>query len=223
MHMQTTFLLVCLSACGLAPPLWAQDSPEKDWRYKVEVFGSLGNGKVYHGDKAWGSGREYGGGIGARPFSGWLKRIGFEFEGGHLNKSGTRTSPAVLQNQTLNTAIFQNLDSRLLQGTVLYHFRSGTRVQPFASVGIGYVKADYSFRCENCVFGAESASGRLIPRQSEWGYQGSKAGLTVGGGLKLAINRHLSFRSQVQFVDTTGGSGINLFWLRLKIGLAVHF
>ncbi len=224
MNKHTRFLLICLAACGMVAPLWAQDSPVKDWPYRVEVFGSFGNGKLYNGDHVWGSGLDYGGGIGVRPFSGWLKRIGFEFEGAHLNKSRTSTSTDVIQIQTFNTAIFQNLDSRLLQGIVLYHFRSGTKVQPFASVGIGNVKAYYSNKCENCVFDVEPGTGKLIPRQSEWrAYNESKIGITIGGGLKIAIHRHLLIRSQVQVVDMTAGSGINLSWLRLQIGLGVHF
>jgi hypothetical protein len=91
--------------------------------------------RLHNGDNLWGSGREYGGGIGVRPFSCWLKRIGFEFEGSQLSKSSTKTATTVFQNQTLNGAISTKLDSRLLQGTVLYHFRSGMRAQPFASIG----------------------------------------------------------------------------------------
>jgi opacity protein-like surface antigen len=224
MNKHTRFLLICLAACGMVAPLWAQDSPAKDWPYRVEVFGAFGNGRLYNGDSRWGSGLDYGGGIGVRPFSGWMKRIGFEFEGSHLSKSRTSTSTAVIQNQTFNTAIFQNLDSRLLQGSVLYHFRSGARVQPFASVGIAHTKADYSYRCESCVFDVEPGTGRLIPIQSDAEkYNGSKIGITIGGGLKVAIHRHLSIRSQVQLADTTAGSGINLSWLRLQIGLGVHF
>lgn len=223
MYKRTGFLSICVAACGLAAPLWAQDSPVKDWPYRVEVFGSIDKGGLYNGDNLWGSGLEYGGGIGFRPFSGWCKRIGFEFEGSQLSKSSIKTATTVFQNQTSNGAISQKLDARLLQGTVLYHFRSGTRIQPFASIGIGHIKANYSRNCSSCVFDVEPGAGKLIPRQSESGYEGSKAGITIGAGLKFAINRHLSIRSQVQLMDTTAGSGINLSWLRLQIGLGVHF
>ena len=223
MNKRTGFLSICVAACGLSAPLWAQDSPVKDWSYRVEVFGSIDKGGLYHGSNLWGSGLEYGGGIGVRPFSGWSKRIGFEFEGAHLNKSSTRTSTAVFQNQTLNGALSQKLDSRLLQGTVLYHFRSGARMQPFVSAGIGSVKADYSRRCDSCVFDVEPGTGKLIPRQLESGYEASKTGIAIGGGLKFAIHRRLWIRSQVQLLDTTAGSGINLSWLRLQLGLGVHF
>jgi opacity protein-like surface antigen len=223
MNKRTRFLSICMAACGLAAPLWAQDSPVKDWSYRVEVFGSFGNAGLYNGDNLWGRGLDYGGGIGVRPFSGWLKRIGFEFEGSQLSKSSIRNATTVYQNQTLNGAISQKLDARLLQGTVLYHFRSGMRVQPFASIGIGHIKANYSRNCSSCVFDVEPGTGKLIPRQSESGYEGSKAGITIGAGLKIAINRHLSIRSQVQLADTTAGSGINLSWPRLQLGLGVHF
>ena len=223
MNKETRFLSICLAACGLAAPLWAQASPVKDWQYRGEVFGSFGKGGLYNGDDLWGSGLEWGGGIGVRPFSGWLTRIGFEFEGAQLSKGSTRASTTVIQNQTFNATITQNLDSRLLQGTVLYHFWSGKRVQPFGSVGIASIKADYSRSCENCVFDVEPGTGRLIPRQSVSGYEGSKTGITIGAGLKIAIHRRLSIRSQVQLVSASVGSGINLDWLRLQIGLGVHF
>jgi hypothetical protein len=34
-------------------------------------------------------------------------------------------------------------------------------------------------------------------------------GVTLGGGLKIALHRHLSIRSELLFVDTTPGSGPN--------------
>ena len=80
MNKRTRFLSICMAACGLVTPLWAQDSPARDWPYRVEVFGSFGNGRLHNGDDLWGSGLEYGGGIGVRPFSGWLTRIRFEFD-----------------------------------------------------------------------------------------------------------------------------------------------
>jgi opacity protein-like surface antigen len=223
MYKRTRILSIFAAACGLAAPLWAQDSPVKDWPYRVEVFGSINRGGLYNGGTLWGSGPEYGGGIGVRPFSGWLKRIGFEFEGSQLSKSSARTATTAIQNQTLNVAISQKLDSRLLQGNVLYHFRSGTRIQPFASIGIGHLKANYSRNCSSCVFDVEPGTGKLIPRQLESEYEGSKTGIAIGAGLKFAINRHLSIRSQVQLMDTTAGSGINLSWLRFQLGLGVHF
>jgi opacity protein-like surface antigen len=223
MNRHTRILLICLAACGMVAPSRAQDSPARDWPYRVEVFGTFGNGRLYHGDSLWGSGLDYGGGIGVRPLSGWMKRIGFEFEGSHLSKSRTSTGTEVIQNQTFTTGIVQNLDSRLLQGSVLYHFRGRTWVQPFASAGISHIRADYFYRCDNCAFEVEPGTGRLIPIQWEGDrYNGSRIGITIGGGLKVAIHRRLSIRSQVQFASTTG-SGLALGWLRTQIGLGVHF
>ena len=81
MRKPARFLLVGMTAFGLTAQVQAQESRVKDWSYRAEVFGLFGNGRLYNGDNLWGSGLEYGGGIGVRPFSGWMKRIGFEFEG----------------------------------------------------------------------------------------------------------------------------------------------
>ena len=212
-----------MTAFGLTAQVQAQESRVKDWSYRAEVFGLFGNGRLYNGDNLWGSGLEYGGGIGVRPFSGWMKRIGFEFEGAHFKSSRTTRSISVFQNQTMDVSTFRNLDSRLLQGSVLYHFRSGTRMQPFGSIGIGRLNANYSFECVNCIFDVQPGTGALIPRESKSEYRGGKTGITFGGGLKFAINRHLSVRSQAQWVGMSAGSGINLDALRFQLGLGVHF
>ena len=58
---------------------------------------------------------------------------------------------------------------------------------------------------------------------SEWNSVGSKMGVTLGGGVKIAINRHLSVRPELLLVDTTPGSGWTWAWFRLQIGMGVHF
>ena len=64
MNRHTRFLLIRLAACGMIAPLRAQESPAKDWPYRVEVFGIFSNGNLYNGDSLWGSGLDYGGGTG---------------------------------------------------------------------------------------------------------------------------------------------------------------
>jgi len=53
--------------------------------------------------------------------------------------------------------------------------------------------------------------------------EGSKAGVVFGAGLKMAVHRRLSIRPELLLVDTTPGSGWNWEWVRLQIGLGVHF
>ena len=108
-------------------------------------------------------------------------------------------------------------------GNVLYHFRSGTRFQPYVLAGIGHVKVDYKTQCVNCIYNVDPVTGQLVPAPSEWSVRDSKTGLSLGGGLKISINRHLSIRPELLVVDTTPGSGWNWLWLRPQIGLGVHF
>jgi opacity protein-like surface antigen len=211
--------VVLLTAVGLK----AESPSASDWPYTVEIFGSIGNGRMYNGDNLWGSGLDYGGGIGIRPFSGWSRRIGFEIEAAGLKKNTDRTGTIIIQNQTMDTAVSQRLDSNLMQGLVLYHFQSGAVAQPFVSFGIGRVRVDYSRTCEGCVFDAQPGTGALIPRREEWTVEASKTGITFGAGLKFRIAPHLSFRTQIQIPDTTPGKGINLTWLRLQIALGAYF
>ena len=90
--------------------------------------------------------------------------------------------------------------------------------------GLGHVTVDYTHRCTACVFDLDPVTGNLVSRGlTESRTQGSKTGVTFGAGLKIALARHLSIRPELLFVDSTPGSGANWGWLRLQIGLGVHF
>jgi len=94
-----------------------------------------------------------------------------------------------------NTGVSQVVDSRLVMVNALYHFRSDTRVQPYVYGGVGHVSVDYTSRCFDCIFDQDPVTGKLVSRGvSEWNSVGSKMGVTMGGGVKIAINRHLSVR-----------------------------
>ncbi len=204
--------LILLLAAWPAHTLAAQDRPPDAWQYRVEIIGNIGAGSFYHGDDQWGTGLDYGGGFGVRPLSGWLRRLGFEFQMARLN--ATNEVPGFT---------FENLDARMLMGNVLYHFRSGTRFQPYMLAGIAHMRVDYRARCETCLYNLDPVTGQSIPVPSEWGVRDSKTGIGLGGGLKVAINRHLWIRPELLVVDTTAGSGWNWLWLKSQIGLGVHF
>ncbi len=146
-------------------------------------------------------------------FRGGLRKLGFELQLAHLN-----------QGELKSTGTSQQLDSRLLMGNVLYHFRSGARTQPYVFGGVGHVRVAYSQQCVDCVFDVDPITGELVSRGvSKSRTQAGKTGVTLGAGLKIAVQRHLSVRPELLFVDTTGGSGWNWGWVRLQIGLGLHF
>jgi len=211
LRMKRTFGIL-LTAGGLAIAANAQDEAPA-WQYKVEAFGNIAHGRFYNGDHVWGKGLDYGGGIGVRPFPGWLHRLGFEFQMARLSKA-----------EQNNPSVSQDLSSRLLMANAVYHFRDGERVQPFVFGGLGHVTVDYTSRCKDCVFDVDPVTGKLVSRGLiESITKGSKTGVTLGAGLKIALNKHLSVRPELLFVDTTPGSGANWGWVRLQIGLGAHF
>ena len=207
------FLGLLLGLGWLTYPLSAQEDQVQPWRYRVEFSGNIAQGRFYNGDHLWSKGLDYGGGVGVRPFSGRLRGLGLELELAHLS-----------QGELKSAGTSQKLDSRLLMGNVLYHFRSGARTQPYVFGGAGHVRVDYSHRCVDCVFDEDPITGKLVSRGvSDWRTQAGKTGVTLGAGLKIAVQRHLSVQPELLFVDTTGGSGWNWGWVRLQIGLGLHF
>ena len=60
--------LVVIAVPATAAPVAAQTQPPDAWTYKVEVFGNVGHGRLYEGDSLLGSGVDFGGGAGVRPF-----------------------------------------------------------------------------------------------------------------------------------------------------------
>jgi opacity protein-like surface antigen len=118
----------------------------------------------------------------------------------------------------------QDLSARLVMGNVLFHFRNGEKTQPFVFGGVGHVSVDYTSRCTDCVFDVDPVTGKLVSRGvTESHTQAGKTGLTFGAGLKIAPIKYLSVRPELLLVDTTPGSGPNWGWLRIQIGLGVHF
>ncbi len=207
------FLSIVLGLGWLTCSLSAQEEHAQPWRYKTEFFGNVAQGRFYNGSHLWGNGPDYGGGVGVRPISGRLRGFGLELQLAHLNHGELKS-----------TGTSQQLDSRLLMGNVLYHFRSGTRTQPYVFGGVGHVKVEYTHRCVDCVFDEDPITGKLVSRGvSESHTQAGKTGVTLGAGLKIAVQKHLSIRPELLLVDTTGGSGWNWGWVRLQIGMGLHF
>jgi opacity protein-like surface antigen len=211
MNCKKAFLGI-LIGIGVVPlPLCAQEWQKPAWEYRMEFFGNTGFGTFHNGDHFLGNGLDYGAGIGVRPFSGALK--GFGVEGWMSRLTGSESKPN----------ISSSLDSRLLAVSALYHFRSGTRVQPFVSAGMGRIKMEYSYNCTDCVFVPDPVTGELVSVPQHWESKGSKNGIIFGGGMKIAVNRHFSIRPELILADTTAGTGPNWNWVRLQIGMGIHF
>jgi opacity protein-like surface antigen len=107
--------------------------------------------------------------------------------------------------------------------TAVYHFRGRSRAQPYLLGGLAIIRPDYTTRCDECVFDVDPATGALIPRPMRERVRAAKAGVALGGGVKIALHRRISLRPELFAADTTAGTGWNFNWLRVGIGLGLHF
>jgi opacity protein-like surface antigen len=205
---------VVLAVTWLVRPAIAQAQPAPEPQDRVEVFGGIGYGTFSNGDDNWGNGLDYGGGAGFRPFSGNLHRLGFEVRMIRLNTS-----------EGLSASSSQSLDARLFVTNAVYLFgRNEARMRPYAFGGLGYMTADYSHQCVDCVFDPDPVTGELVSRGVvEDRVEDSEMGFTLGAGVKIFVQRRWSIRSEGLLASTTPGSGWNWGWARLQIGLGVHF
>jgi hypothetical protein len=191
----------------LHQPASAQDG-HNPWKYKVEVSGNIAHGSVYNGDHLLGKGLDCGGGLAVRPFSGFLRRLSFDVQMARLH--GDRPPQ-------------ETLSSRLTAVTGSWHFRPDSRVQPYAFGGLGRMHSRYTRSCDTCVYERAPGTGPLIPVPYYWEMKGAKNGLVLGGGIRIGLRHHLSFRPEFTFMDTTPGSGPNWSWLRFAAVLGFNF
>ncbi len=205
-------ILALLSGLGLRQnPLAAQTLQDNRWLYRAEIFGDVAFGELDNGHARWGRGADFGGGVAVRPFSGWFRRIAFDLRAASLSDSNAFT---------IST---RRLDARLLASDIVFHLASQSRVQPYGLIGVGLVDVDYVFDCSACVYKLDPATGVTSPIPYHWEARDTKTGITYGFGLKVAVHRRFSVRSEFLYVNTTAGSGWNWGWLRLQIGAGVHF
>ena len=116
-----------------------------------------------------------------------------------------------------------DLDASLAAFDVVFHPANYSRVQPYVLGGVGLVKATYSRDCNACVYTQDPVTGQMVPVPYHWTAQGSQVGVTLGFGLKVAVHRRFSIRSEAFFINTTPGLGWNWGWWRLQIGAGLHF
>jgi|GEM_PF-6266516 len=192
-----SFLLLAL-ACGMVN---GQDG--NNWDYKGEVVGQIGWGRFYHGDGLVGSGSEWGGALGVKPFSGKLRRLGFEI---HADRLSVGYELGNNSNQG-NVAT--------VVGNVLYHF-SDSGVQPYLAGGFGVLRADYTQLIRG---------GAVLGSTEDYVFKvdANEMVMNIGAGVKARIVRGLAVRPEVRFYNTTMGSGYNFGSIRLSLGIGYYW
>ncbi len=195
-------ILVCIIwAAALVAVVYGQE-PNK-WNYRGEVLGSVGWGGFYHGDNRIGSGTEWGGSFGVKPFSGKLRRLGFEVQ---ANRLGLAYERGTNLNDGQATAVV---------GNVLYHF-SDSPVQPYVAGGLGVLKANYTQVIKG---------GAVLGETEDYvsTVNADKMLLNIGAGIKARLVRGLAIRPEIRFYDTTAGTGYNWSSIRLSVGLGYYW
>ena len=176
---------------------------QQRWNYKGEVLGQVGWGSFSHGDHKIGSGTEWGGGFGVKPFSGKLRRLGFDFQ---ANRLGLAYEQGVNINDGQVTAIV---------GSVLYHF-SDSPIQPYVTGGLGVLKAKYTQVIKG---GAILGSNEDYVSTAD----ANKMLLNIGAGVKARLVRGLAIRPEIRLYDTTIGTGYNWSSVRLSVGVGYYW
>jgi len=191
--------VVLLAAVAVAA--YAQEA--KKWNYKGEVQVQTGWGRFYHGDGLVGSGAEWGAGVGVKPFSGRLRRLGFEFQANRLGVS------------YLNNVVSQDGAVTAAVGNVLYHF-SDSPVQPYVGGGLGALRAKYTHIIKGgAVFGSNEDYVESV--------NADKMLLSICAGVKARVFRGFAVRPEFRVYDTTMGSGYNFSSVRLSVGFGYYW
>ncbi len=195
-------MMISLLSTTLIAAAYGQEQ-KTTWNYRGEVLGQVGWGSFYHGDHKIGSGAEWGGSFGVKPFSGKLRRLGFEFQANRLDLAYER---GVNINDGQATAVV---------GNVLYHF-SDSPIQPYVAGGLGILKADYTEVIKGgAVLGSNEDYVSMV--------KADKMLLNIGAGVKARLIRGLAIRPEIRFYDTTIGSGYNFGSIRLSVGVGYYW
>lgn len=178
-----------LDGCGV---LRAQE-----YRYRSEIFGTLGYGRASDDEGSLGSGLNGGGGFGFRV----SPKFGLELDVNGFRHE-RKTSPGLLFR---GSGVF-------VTGNALYHFGSGLgRAQPYVVVGAGVLhKRNTSSFDESPPL---DVSGRGFA-------------MNAGTGVKIFVNRRFSLRPEFRFF-WGGAGGLPVVEspfsiLRASLGVAYH-
>ena len=193
----------------MGPALQAQD----DWKYRAEVFGSVGTGRFYNGDNKWGSGMQLGGGVGLRPFDGALGRLGFEARVHNLdfNNKGSAAYSTVGKASSGSAG-------------VLWHF-SDSMAQPYVVADFGLMRTNFTRKGISEWYDG-NPDGSLGQHHLEARVEQEKVSQFlwgVGVGLKIRLVQHVYLRPELRFDTTTVGSGWNFETVRLAMACGYYW
>jgi hypothetical protein len=180
----------------------------KKWNYKGEIFGALGIGAFYHGDDGLGKGLQAEVGFGVRPFKGTFNGLGFEMKFIHQDFE-RQTSPNHFSDGNFNAFL----------GSAVYHF-GGSKTQPYVAGGIGFLKADYTYRYLSEWY---DGNGDFYQEHKVEVSKDSKMAIRIAGGIKFAVTNQFSIRPELQILDTTIGEGYNWSQIGLSVAAGFHF
>jgi opacity protein-like surface antigen len=214
--------IAVLSMVLLLPSLAAAQSPQSknndlSWNAKprLEIVASVAMGHIFRfEDKGFGNHKNFGIGI---EMLNWHKfRIGAE-----INRTfGFEPTPVkcgsilFARDQPMPCTGFarEGVNSATAGSITASYFFGNARVQPYLVGGLSILSAK------------ELSSQSIVHpdvvefRENETSSTG--IGPTLGAGLRISVNRHMSIRPEVRFADGTARSTLNLSQWRLSIGAA---
>ena len=181
---------------------------EGGWRYRQEVYASVGAGRFYNGSHNWGSGLQLGGGFGLRPFAGALRKLGLEARVHHLSY-GDGSNPAYSSPGEASS----------VTAGVLWHF-SSSGVQPYVMAEFGEMRTRFTNRW---IVGYTDSSGQDHMERWTRREQASQFLWGAGVGMKMRLAPHLYLRPELRFDTTTVGSGWNFATVRFSAGCGYYW
>ena len=204
---------VFLGSVWMAAPVAAQGPSPRDWQYTVEAFGDFGQVHVMNLHFATNrNGAGFGGGVGWRPIRGRGRGLGLEVRAAHISCDAVPSGGA---------PAYDRWNASLVAANVIYHFLSSSRVQPYLLGGFGFMKARGSYFCGNCVWNPDPVTGNKIYVEDRRSGSGSDRGPIFGGGVKLAVTRHVFLRVELFQLATTQGTRWG--WESSTVGMGVRF
>ena len=209
---------ISLGSVWVAAPLRAQDRTNANWDYKVEAFGDYGAVHVMNlivTNNRNGTG--FAGGVGWRPLGAAGHGLGLEVRMARIAYDGVPGG----QDGAPGATDYDRWHASLVAADVTYHFWSHSRVQPYLIAGFGYMTTSGTFLCTTCGWNPDPATGKKIYIEDRRTGSGSDQGPLFGGGLKVAVTRHVFFRAEFFQLLTTQGTRMG--WESSTIGMGIRF
>jgi opacity protein-like surface antigen len=203
-------VMALIAALALSQPAAAQSgSGANDIR---EASFSIGSGRLSHGDDPLGSGLTLGGALTIPVMRRFAVRIdGHRSLGPNLNERSCASFPT---SPCTGVGRYGVRGLTIWSATGVYYFSPG-RAQPYVTGGLDVL--DFTFVSDVTTF----RGGQVTITDFE--QQNTTMGITLGGGVRVAVGRRLSVTPEVRIYDGTILSGANLAQLRASIGVGYRF